>query len=1640
MKTFFTILDSIRKEAFTEKDKGNRFERLMRDYFLTSKKYNEMLTKVWLWSDFPFRKDFGGKDTGIDLVAKATDGSYWAIQCKCYLETANIDKPMVDSFLATSSRTFMDDEGIITKFSTRLWVSTTSHWGANARETIRNQDPPVLVLNQYAIASDATVDWDKLDAGFHGKKAVQKKEIILREHQKKALAAAHEYYKQHERGQMIMACGTGKTFTSLKIVENETQNKGFVLVLVPSIALINQTLNEWIACSDADIYPICVCSDRTASRARQKDTDDADDTPVDLAMPACTNVKSVAKQIIIGCQEATGMVVVFSTYQSIDIVGEAQKYLNGETTEDETSLYREEQQDREYIFDYIICDEAHRTTGSKALGKEASTFTKVHDNKNVKAKKRLYMTATPRLYRDADKLKAQEKQITVWSMDDKDVYGEEFYHLGFGDAVEQELLADYKVLILTVRDDTPLPLSLMNAIQDKNKEINTDDAIKLIGCINALSKRVVPDPDIVKSVDPALMHRAVAFCPRITASKAITDNFNEFADKIVEEYSAQEREETVHIQARHIDGSMNADERNSLVNWLRSAPTDGNECRILDNVRCLSEGVDVPSLDAIIFLSSKNSQIEVVQSVGRVMRTAPGKKYGYIIIPVMVPAEGDPNTILDNNDKYKVIWDVLNALRAHDERFNSYVNKIDLDPSTKPTGGSVIIGGGDGTGDNGGAGENGPIHITHEQIALFTDGVQRAIYAKMVEKVGTKRYWEQWAEEIAEIAQRHEQRIRDLVATDENYKTGFEMFMEGLHKNINPNVKEDEAIEMLGQHLITRPVFEALFEDYSFEKNNPISNAMSGLLDLMDDTAYEKDNKVLDKFYKSVREHCRDIHTAAGKQRVIVKLYDTFFKKALPQTVNKLGIVYTPVEVVDFINKSVADVLKKEFNRSLSDENIHIIDPFTGTGTFITRMLQSGLIDKQALARKYKKELHANELVLLAYYIASVNIENAYHDMMEEQGYSQFEGICLTDTFQLYEDQDNDVEQLKYADLFPQNSVRVIAQNKVPMQVIVANPPYSVGQTKANDNAQNQHYSKLEEKIAATYVAGSTATNKNALYDSYIKAFRWASDRLDPLCGGIIGFVTNGGWLDGSAMDGMRKCLEKEFSSIYVYNLRGNARTSGEQRRKEKDNVFGQGSRAPIAITILVKNPRAKNEKARIYYHDIGDYLTREEKLKAILDMKSVVNKSFTQKVLKPNEHGDWLSQRSDVFGTYITIESNKKFDELSKSVFCVNSRGLETARDTWIYNSSREKLCENVRSTVKFYNRQVDKFKHESDVSKIMELVDRDKSHISWSSSLFSMLRRTEKIKNNFEENLFEEALYRPFCKQNVYLVSALIHRYGQMKDFFGSDKKNLVITCPGPGGAKEFSTLITNRIPDLEVVTHDQCFPLYWYEKTENKAEQSLFDTKDDDKEEYTRHDGVTDYILKEAQEQYKTKSVTKEDIFYYVYGLLHSEEYRQEFAADLKKMLPRIPLVETAEEFKAFAEAGRKLADLHLHYENRKPPAGVVVEGDNGKNYEVTKIRYASKEDMSKIIYNDHITISNIPAEAYEYVVNGRTAIGWILERYQIKTDKDSGIVNDPNDWGKKHGNPRYILDLLLSIITVSVETMKIVKSLPKIKFDK
>jgi predicted helicase len=1688
---FLDILARYRRESFSESAKGAKFERLMRVYLLARPQYKGLFEKVWLWHDFPFRRDFGdGHDIGIDLVAKTVTGEYWAVQCKCYAEDAFISKEDVDTFISTSGKKFGDDKLEPQHFSQRLWISTTNHWSSHAETSLHNQSPSVMRINLEDLSSDS-VDWDALEASANGGKATAHREPRTpKDYQETIIKKTHDYFKDHDRGKLIMACGTGKTYTSLKIAEAEVKPNGLVLFLVPSIALLGQTLAEWTAHAENALRPMCVCSDAAVSKKSTKDEDSDGFSVVDLAFPAVTNVDEIIRQFrsLDLMKTNKGFRVVFSTYQSLPQVIKAQKALNAGGDHHLAD------------FDLVICDEAHRTTGATVKDAKDSSFVLVHSNDNLVARKRLYMTATPRVYNDKAKDDAKAADAYICSMDDANIYGEEIHRLGFGEAVQKNILSDYKVLVLAVPN---IPKEFEKVIQASDGSLRMDDAAKLVGCTNALSKILVRDSQSVVAEDASLMHKAVAFCGNIKDSKRIVESFNKLHDEYFKSLTPEEREARVVIEAQHVDGSMGAGLRQQKLAWLNDAPSDTNVCHVLSNVRCLSEGVDVPSLDAILFLSAKNSQVDVVQSVGRVMRKAPGKKYGYVIIPIVVPANMTADEALDQSEVYNVVWTVLNALRAHDDRFEAEINKIDLN---KNGSGKIVVDvigkdrggeGGDGTG-------NGTPSTTQDEFDL-----RAKIYAKMVKKVGTRRYWSLWAEEVAKIAARHSDRLREIISKPGPKHDEFLKFLASLRENLNPAVSEEEAADMLVQHALTKPVFDAVFGNYDFASSNVVSKAMQKTVDLLHEEIPDNERKALEEFYKSVAERAEGIDNAEGKQRVIYELYDKFFRAAFPKMSEQLGIVYTPVECVDFIINSVEDVLKQEFGQSLTDRDVHVIDPFTGTGTFVTRLLQSGHIAPKDLPRKYASELHANEIVLLAYYIASVNIESVYHDLVKSK-YTPFEGICLTDTFELYE-KDGAFETKD----FQQNSARVQKQRKSPIRIVIGNPPYSVGQKSANDNAQNQHYPKLEQKIADTYAKRTAAANKNALYDSYIKAFRWATDRLEG-GKGIVAFISNAGWLDASAMDGFRATLQDEFDAIYVFNLRGNCRTSGELRKKESGNVFGFGSRTPIAITLLVRtgngcfnaedseaqrrgevcegavptsktSPRLPNSKtsalkksagkgkAKIYYRDIGDYLSREKKLEIIKELRSMLDPRMNLVEITPNEKNDWINQRDGLFDSLIPMECDGKFNASSQSAFVVNSRGFETARDAWVYNCSRDCLLETTKKMVSFFNKQVKEYAAQPDKKlKAKDFITYDATKISWSANLVEAVQKGKSAK--YEPEKISLGVYRPFFRQHVYCGEKFINRRGQFDSFFPTPThKNRVICTVGAGVTKPFSCLMTDVIPDVQLLANGQCFPLYVYTK-ETGEQLSLFDT---DAGGYRRESGITDFMLNRCRAAFGEK-VTKEDVFYYIYAILHSPDYRSRFEPDLKKSLARIPLCATGADFAAFVKAGRKLGDLHCGYETAKPWPDCVVDVAGGDLFEnsprlpnsqtsalkntagkagvfaLTKMRFAKKdypvdenhngkldrwelEDRGRIIYNDRVTIRGIPMAAYDYVVNGKSAIEWIMERYQVTTNKDSGIVNDPNAWLSESGNPRYVVDLILKVVTVSMETNKIVSRLPRLTFD-
>jgi predicted helicase len=1596
MATLKFVLEKIKSESSSLRDMGGRFEQLIKSYLISDPKYSRVVERVWMWEEFPYKHSSGSLiDTGIDLVVKTVDSEYWAVQCKFYDYNRQIGKQDIDSFLSTSSKQFIDELGNQKKFSIRLLVTTSSVWGAIAEQTILNQNPPVIRLSIHDL-EDSGVDWEKLYLGELGEQ-VRTAKYSLRTHQEDAFQKSLVHFADHDRGKLIMACGTGKTFTSLRMAEALSGKNGIVLFMVPSIALLGQTLNEWTKHSEKTISSILVCSDPKVNKDSSKiGADDSFTSTVDLALPSSTNIEVIKNRIV---KEKTtnkdGMIVVFSTYQSIDVVIEVQKALLKDSSE--------------FIFDLAICDEAHRTTGVTLEGNDESHFIKIHDEKFIKSKKRLYMTATPRLYTEDSKTKAEESNAVLCSMDDEKIYGVEFYRIGFGEAVERDLLSDYKVLVLTV-NESDVPTSIQKMLTNEHAEIESDDLSKVVGSINALSKKILGDEGVLEFVDPSPMMRSVAFTNTIYNSKQITDLFNSASRSYFELFN-EEDDRIVEVSSKHIDGGMSALERNRLMSWLKDEDKENlNESRILTNVRCLSEGVDVPSLDAILFLTARNSQVDVVQSVGRVMRKSPGKKYGYIIIPIVVPYDVDANTALDNNQRFKVVWSVLNALRAHDDRFNAQVNKIDLNKK-KPE--NILIGQISRMSDDDDS--IGEIERGVQQ-ALDFDEFKQAMYAKIVKKVGNRVYWETWAGDVAQIAIEQVKIISKMIEDeDSDYYLHFSNFLSNLQIMINPSITTEEAVEMISQHMITKPVFDSLFEEYSFVKSNPISKALEQLIGQFNLDYMTTSDEKLQGFYESVKMRAAGIDNYEGRQRIILELYERFFKVALPKQTEKLGIVYTPIELVDFMINSAEFILNSEFNSNISQKNVHILDPFTGTGTFLVRMIQSELIKPENLIQKYNSELHGNEIVLLAYYIALINIEQAFLDRIDSKNYVPFNGLVLTDTFQMSEDyHDLKKDNKLFFEMFSDNNHRVNDQVEKEIRLIIGNPPYSIGQKNVNDNNKNYNYPKLEQSIKNTYSMRSKAQQNKGLYDSYIKAFRWASNRISD--NGIICFITNGSFIDSNGFDGFRETLLREFSSVYVLNLRGNARTRGEIWAKEGGKIFGQGSRTQIAITILVKN-ETKANASWVNYYEVDDYLSREGKLALIHKMGSIKDIKWNR--ITPDQSNDWISQRNESFSRFIPIGDKKNLTGISY-FGKTYSTGIVTGRNAWMFNSSKSKLVDTVKNFIGFYNEEVERCKlaiEDNNSLEFSQIVNRDSKKISWTESLLSKGKNYKKL--HFDESKIVLSSFRPFYNQWFYFDTDLIERPSNwLKTFPNSNSKNLVISVSGPANKDEFSSLISDKIQDFHLNINSQTFPLIVYE---NDTSNNLFEELDLE----PINNGITDSIL----EKFKTclsKSIDKESIFYYVYGVLHSLEYREEFANNLQKELPRIPI---SRNFEVLSTIGKQLSELHIGFEDVEmyDECEVLLRKEI---YEVQKMRLDKKNQT--LIYNEYITISKIPLETFDYKIGSRSALEWVVDRYKITVDKDSGILNDPNDY--KGG--KFIFELVLRIINLSIETVKLVNSIPSL----
>lgn len=1292
--------------------KGSLFEKLSKRFLIEHDSANEY-ESIDLWSDFKLRGNKG--DRGIDMVITTTSKEYIAVQCKYHQDSISLND--ISTFLSQLQAGVGEvrfKKGII--ISTSKLTSTALEEIEQIRSTGMGIDIDEITEEDFIYSR---IDWEKFDP------TKTEDEIPLcdkkkpRPHQIEAINATKEYFSdpKNTRGKLIMACGTGKTYTSLKIME--ALDPKIMLFLAPSIALLSQTFREYAQEKSEPFYASIVCSDDKVGQSKNEDNDDIKFS--ELPLKPSTRLEDILSTHE-KAQKENKRFIIFSTYQSALRIKEAQEAGLGK-------------------IDLIICDEAHRTVGAMYSTNERddkNAFTLCHSDKNIKAKQRLYMTATPKVYSESSKAKAKEKDNVIYSMDDEEIFGEEIYTLNFSQAIALDLLTDYKVIILAVRKENlsgvtnsvNKRISQLKAEGTKldKKLINNEFVCKIIGTHKGLAKQDLivlddenkEDHNLQNQYDTAPSQRAINFCKSINTSKNIKDSF----ETIMECYDEELKKKSfknLKISIDHIDGTMNCKERlEKLENLNQFQP---NTCKVLSNARCLSEGVDVPALDSIIFFDGKSAMVDIIQAVGRVMRKAKHKKRGYIILPIALEEHEIKN--LDeavNNTNFKNIWKVIKALRSHDP---SLVDEATFKEKIK------IFGSDDGNNRN------------DEKTlfdAILLQDLADAMYNVMPTKLGDRNYWENFTKKTGNIARTLNNRLKNIFDKNPEF---FHGFLDSLRENIHQNIKEDEALDMITSHIITKPIFDALFGD---NIQNPIAKALDKMILKLSSLGLEGETKDLKNLYESVKTEAAHAKSPKSQQELIKNLYNTFFKEAFRKQSEKLGIVYTPIEVVDFILRATNGILKKHFHTDFNDKNITIFDPFTGTGSFIARLLskENELISDEALKEKFQKNLFAFDIVLLSYYIALINITQAAQS--RDSSLKNFKNIALTDSLDYLEEKNDKGVFDLFKDLKENKEIKdTLADQNI--RVIIGNPPYSAGAKSENDNNQNLSHPKLEKLVYEKYGKNSTSRNVGqTTRDTLIQSIRMASDVVKDR--GVIGFVVNGSFIDSKSADGFRKCVAQEFSHLYVLNLRGNARTSGETFQKEGGKIFDSGSRATVAIVFFVKDKSVLDNT--IFYYEVGDYLKREAKLNLLAGFENLESVPFSE--ITPNDKGDWINQRNDDFEKLIPLKRDQKLKILD-TIFDLNSMGVASGRDPWVYNFSPKILTQSVQKCIETYNADLkrfnerfreafkqrtkgvksgDRYKHLNDKE-----ITTDKTKIAWTDGLKNHLIKNKNLQESSEKRM---------------------------------------------------------------------------------------------------------------------------------------------------------------------------------------------------------------------------------------------------------------------------------------------------------------
>ena len=1606
---------TVRKTA-----RGAAFERLMLDYFRRDSIYSDRFTDVKLWYDW-----YHEPDTGIDIVARDIDGNLVGIQCKCWADDSTITLDDIATMFTVKDRKKMD----------RLMLVFTGQTPtANAQKTCEESKIPILMQSDLRGSS---FDW--------GRKRTKPRPKQLMDHQKEAVKSAVDGLKDPaDRGKLVMACGTGKTLTALHIAERTVGSGGMVLYLVPSLSLIPQAMREWADNRHLPHQYMAVCSDKSAGSDEQGSI-------TEIPIQPSTKVGDI-KDELDKMKKRGGMRVIFSTYNSVERMSEA--------------LLRHDKKGR---FDLILFDEAHRTTGAEGI--KESYYLKAHNDTGVPAKKRLYMTATPRVYAGKGRSDAADRGLEVYSMDDAEKYGEVFYDLPFSKAVERGLLSPYKIVIREV-DQGDLYGKFIRAAREQDSDIKDYGDIDLgyMAKIGGICKAIThPDGD---HMPPRPLQRVMVFHNTIRKSRIFaghgmnldktkkplkldkttqkTLSFDTVAGRLL---GTDGRLAGYKTLTRHVDGSTNSRNRGERIDWLRASDSKPNEIRILSNARCLQEGVDVPALDAVAFMEPRNSPIDIIQSIGRVMRRSDGKEAGYVVIPIPILKGDDPDYVLKKNRRYEQVNRILRAILAHDDELQRMLNMAVLRRTSRSgSHASVDV-------------QEIPESLKEWLSKTIGEGTSDELLAEIrnvILNLGDKSYHSNMGERLGEQAVLIEAILKQRMEVEPETASAIDGLHADLRHIVGVTLTPEQTVRSLAQHAVMSRVFDVMFPD----NHNPVAAAFDRVLEKL---RVRDQLKEFEAFYLGIRADIARFTEPDAKQDFLRAIYDSFFRGADRKAATKHGIVHTPVEIVNFILDSVQHVLSSEFGRSFDDTTVKVLDPFTGTGIFISQLLERDMISPDMVRDKYMHDIYSSEIMLPAFYVAMSNIEASYQKMSGE--YVPFDGISYMDTFAQHPSYRLDPrfreEQARLGDPHLKEARdRTKRQGMESINVIVGNPPYSAGQKSANEDNRNVSHPALERKVADTYVRRAPKGNKVSLYNSYIKALRWASDRIGD--SGAIGFIMPSAWITGNAEAGIRACLYEEFTDVYCFDLRGDVKKANW--RKEGDKIFGGGSTVGVVIAILVKNPAKTG--CSIHYHNIGDYLSREQKLGKVSELKDISHVKW--RVIIPDSYHDWLNQRGKLGAEWdeLTPMGSKagKRGETNCVVFGMYSRGLATARDVWVYNSSVDQLVNNMGCHIDYCNKQ--------DPNNFQI----DPKQATWNTELSTALKKLPQSPM-LDKSKVRIALYRPFFRQYLYFDPTFVAAKYQIPSFYpAGDTANTAIMVPDKIKG-EFSVMIAETTPDLHIHEASQAFPLKAKKQNRENVrpvgpnplthsqptrnplathsqprESGDHNSRQDQRRVLSLHnehntgsgggppragvpdygDGMTDNITDWALERYRAtycdRTIAKEDIFYYTYGVLHSPGFRAKYRNFLVRGIPNIPM---APDFRAFERGGRALAELHLNFE--MCPRRGLGEPLSPLPDAPQKIAFGRRksddpgprtvDDQSKLLLEGVVVYDNLPHITYK--VNGRTPIGWFVDRYKYTKDNTTGITNYPLE-GYTGEQVRAIIERL---VYVGVESDRIISSLPE-----